>query len=168
MIGNDHGGLAFRYFVARNDNLGVVHLHKYELNPSPAAPSNGAGEPIRQQRVQRPQQEQEGKEQILDEEGEGPGRDEDDATQVMEELDEHVVGHGASAMMMAAATIMAIVSPVISQSSQSSQRRPHNQSMLDPMVQIRMIKILRSVGVRCREETRRVAMGSSSCAQVQH
>lgn len=59
MVGDDDGRLADRELVSRDDDPRAVEPLEYELYASPAGPGDGAGEPVGQERVEGPQQQEE-------------------------------------------------------------------------------------------------------------
>lgn len=58
MIGDDDGRLARWELVTGDDDPGAVEPLEDELDAGPAGPGDGAGEPVRQEGVEGPQQEQ--------------------------------------------------------------------------------------------------------------
>ena len=88
MVRNDDGRLACRELVAGDDDSGAVESLKNELDAGPAGPRDGAGEPISQEGVEGPQQEEQREEQVLDQQGECPGCDDRYAAKVGEQVAE--------------------------------------------------------------------------------
>lgn len=58
MVGDDDGRLADRELVARDDDPRAVEPLEDELDAGPAGPGDGAGEPIGQEWVEWPQQQE--------------------------------------------------------------------------------------------------------------
>lgn len=84
VVGDDDGGLAGGKLVAGDDDLGAVEPLEDELDAGPAGPRDGAGEPISQEGVERPQQQEEREEQVLEQQGKRPGSDDGYAAEVGE------------------------------------------------------------------------------------
>lgn len=95
MVGDDDGRLARGELVAGDDDPGAVEPLEDELNAGPAGPGDGAGEPVRQEGVEGPQQEEQREQQVLDQQGEGPGGDDGYAAEVGEQAAESACHLGA-------------------------------------------------------------------------
>lgn len=65
MVGDDDSRLADWELVAGDDNPGAVKALEDELDAGPAGPSDRAGEPVRQERIPRPQQQEEREKHVL-------------------------------------------------------------------------------------------------------
>lgn len=96
MVAHDDGGFAARQGVARDDDAGAAGALEEELDPGPAGPGDGvAGEAVGGRGREGPHEEvQEGEEEVLEEEGQGPGGDEEDPAEVVVELGEDRGSHG--------------------------------------------------------------------------
>lgn len=95
MVGDDDGRLAGGELVTRDDDPGSVEPLEDELDAGPAGPGDGAGEPVRQEGVEGPQQQEQREQQVLDQQGEGPGRDDGYAAEVGEQAAESACHLGA-------------------------------------------------------------------------
>lgn len=94
MIGDDDGGLGGGKLVPGDDDVGAVEPLEDELDAGPAGPRDGAGEPIGQEGVEGPQQQEEREEQVLKQQGKGPGGYDGYAAEVGEQVAEGALHDG--------------------------------------------------------------------------
>lgn len=95
MVGDDDSRFADRELVARDDDRRAVEPLEDELDAGPAGPGDGAGEPVGQQGVEGPQQQEEREQQVLDQQCQGPGGDDGYAAEVGEDAAESACHLGA-------------------------------------------------------------------------